>query len=179
MEIEGTTAHWNAKKEYRCVVHDGEVDWLVEVEWRKTGRRLEPKRVSISCNSKPAQPVTAAVVGRIPLGLIQREARRHLVSAAKTLRPLLEGSLPPRFARVLEAHVALADAAIGPKRGSALTDSDLEAVATIYKNAADSGWPVTKAVADALHVSPSTAGKRIMRARAAGLLDDYQNGQPT
>jgi hypothetical protein len=44
-------------------------------------------------------------------------------------------------------------------------------VANVYREAWDLREPVTEAVAVAFGISKSTAGKRIMAARAAGLLE--------
>ena len=62
-------------------------------------------------------------------------------------------------------------AAQGPQRGRTRTLADHEGVATVYRSAYERGDPVTEAVARAFHVSRSTAGKRIMAARRAGLLE--------
>jgi len=59
---------------------------------------------------------------------------------------------------------------VGPHRGTPITDAQLEHVASIYKQAKATNQPVTQAVADAFHISVSTAGKRILKARNAGLL---------
>ena len=162
---------------FRCRVPDGDTTWTVDIEWHLVGRRFAPKSVAISCESEPSRPVTSGVVGRMPIGLIQREARRTLQAYAASVRPRLRsGSLPKWDVALAEEVSALAAATTGPKRGSPLTDADLEAVGRVYKEAADGGYSVTAAVADVFHVSKSTAGKRIMRARAAGLLDGYENG---
>lgn len=51
-----------------------------------------------------------------------------------------------------------------------ITDSILEEVARVYRDNRDSGAP-TKAVADYLHLAPSTASLYVKRARQAGALD--------
>jgi hypothetical protein len=180
---------------FKCVIHDGDDDWLVETEWELLGARLEPTEVIVRAHSIPHRPVTADVMKRIPIGVIHRLARRKLVERSErvkrgerrreefarryereTGRPYdyyEKEPLPDWLIKTTQHQIEMADAAVGPRRGSPLAESELEAIAVIYKTAADNGWPVTRAVADAFQISPSTAGKRIMRARAAGLLDDY------
>jgi len=175
MDLDSIARNWGGEfgRTFICLVHDGPLDWAVVVEWAAIGGQLAPQSVTITSAMDPPHPVTPAVVGRIPLGTIQREARRLLVRSADAMRPWIDkGGLPPRFARFMEDHVALADVATGPQRGTRLTNADLEKVAEVYRDAADSAMPVQQAVADAFHISVSTAAKRIMRARAAGLLDD-------
>ena len=165
---------------YICPVEDDGTTWVVDIEWRYVGKRFEPMRVAVSCRSEPLRAVTAAVVARIPIGLIQRQARQTLQAYADDVRTRREsGSVPEWEASIADEVTELAAAVTGPKRGSALTSADLEAVAAVYKKAADTGFPVTAAVAEHFFINASTAGKRIMRARAAGLLDGYENGQPT
>jgi hypothetical protein len=58
------------------------------------------------------------------------------------------------------------------KRGNAwYVKIELGEIARVYREAYMWGRPVTDAVAGAFHVSRSTAGKRILAARRAGLLD--------
>ena len=59
----------------------------------------------------------------------------------------------------------------GPRRGHPLTIDDLRPVAEIYKTAYKDHKSVQAAVAKAFQIAPSTATKRIMAARKAGLLE--------
>jgi hypothetical protein len=59
----------------------------------------------------------------------------------------------------------------GPYRGRPLSMEQLERVAAVYLDAWGKGLPVTAAVADHFCIAKSTAAKRIMAARKAGLLD--------
>jgi transposase len=56
-------------------------------------------------------------------------------------------------------------------RGRPASDDELRTVAAIYVEAKADRAPVQAAVAEAFGISPSTAAKRIMAARRAGLLD--------
>lgn len=55
-------------------------------------------------------------------------------------------------------------------RGSGARDAELERAAEAYREALSRGEPTGEAVRRALHVSPSTARKRILEARAAGFV---------
>jgi transposase len=68
--------------------------------------------------------------------------------------------------------MAAAQSDIGAHRGTPTSHAELEGVAQAYLEAWGIGLPVTEAVADHFKVSKSTASKRIMKARAAGLLDE-------
>jgi len=63
-----------------------------------------------------------------------------------------------------------------PQKGVAVTPDALDEVAAVYREAWKRGAPVTDAVAQRFHISRSTAGKRIMMARKAGLLDGIGRG---
>jgi transposase len=69
------------------------------------------------------------------------------------------------------ADVVTVPGQMSAHRGSPTSEDELRAIAAVYLKAFGEGRPVTDAVAKHFHVSKSTAGKRIMRARAAGLLD--------
>ena len=102
-------------------------------------------------------PITAQVIRKMPLGTIIREAKRHHEQNER---------------RAAEQRGESKDEAAkwGPKRGQALTFEDLNEVADAYNHAWLSFMPVTAAVAAACNVAQSTAGKRIMAARRAGLI---------
>ena len=63
------------------------------------------------------------------------------------------------------------------KRGHAwYIKIELGEIARLYRESYVWGRPVTEAVAGAFHVSRSTASKRILAARRAGLLDEMEIG---
>jgi hypothetical protein len=64
-----------------------------------------------------------------------------------------------------------------PRRGSPLTNEELERVVTIYRAALDRGDPATQAVADELHLARSTAARWVAKARERGLLGPALPGQ--
>jgi hypothetical protein len=122
--------------------------------------------VELRIRRQDGRPLAASHLRRIPLGAMLDDARAllrstahaidHRTGGARTGDPVIDG---------------LVDSlTTGPHRGRALTRAQLQAVADVYINAKRRGWPVTDAVAEAFNVSKSTAGKRIMAARDAGLL---------
>jgi hypothetical protein len=121
--------------------------WVADVEWGTINGRAEP--VSVTIRSGNGHPVTAAAVRAFPLAGMIAFARR--ASAA-----VLTGRRRDQF---------------NARRGVAMSPESLEVVAEVYRAAYQRGDPVTKAVAGAFGIAPSTAGKRIMAARRAGLLE--------
>jgi len=67
---------------------------------------------------------------------------------------------------------------IDAHRGRAHTKSELRTVAAAYIEAYGRGVPVQQAVAESLGIARSTAEKRIMAARAAGLIPKGMNRRP-
>ena len=68
---------------------------------------------------------------------------------------------------------------MGPHQGKARTQEELQIVADLYKEANSKGIPTQRHIADEMNVALSTAAKRIMASRKAGLLppvDGYVPG---
>jgi hypothetical protein len=139
-------------------------DWGVEIRWAVFNGRYEPVSIEFYPRRHNTSPVTHEVIKRCPLGSILRHARRQHAELA-----LAAADWPEFKGRAAEQ----AEEAIrfGARRGVALTPEDLRHIADIYRTAFDERQPVTAAVAAAFGISQSTAGKRIMAARRAGLLD--------
>jgi hypothetical protein len=100
-------------------------------------------------------------VRQLPLGGIIADARKHHTAWYRRLAD--QGALPRETATEWAESW-------GPHRGRRISDAELERTAGAYLAAWRAGEPVTAAVAEALGLSSSTAGKRIMAARRAGLL---------
>jgi hypothetical protein len=171
--------------------------WGIHIEWGAFNGRIDPARLSISCPEGTALPVTASRIRRMPLGSVIAELRRQGVPAAYASDVLehldeliddLQNTLenhenrgeaydPWTRHRIEDAErrqalaTKLREVALGPQRGRRRSQSDLEAVAAVYKDAFALGRPVQAAVAEHFHLSVSAAAKRIMAARQAGLLD--------
>lgn len=105
-------------------------------------------------------PITADAIRALPLGTILAGMRGDLSWEARF--PGIEGDPRQPVRRA---------AAKGPRSGQSLDDATLAEVAEVYRRAWVLGTPVTEAVAEHCCISKSAASKRIMHARAAGLLD--------
>jgi hypothetical protein len=171
------------------VLDDANRRWNVAARWFRRGGRFVPAEIAVrsgswvpsGITSGPSgrdQPVTAQAVRELPLGSIVAEMQaaiaEHLGSLPNAMKEIwtddddvIEVPYTERERQVFQ------DAAVsfGAGRGKRLTAPLLEAVAASYRIAWEAGRPVTAAVAEATHCSPSTAGKRIMKARKAGLLE--------
>lgn len=143
----------------QCVWLDGN-DWFVVTTWTVLGGRLEP--VSVTVVSNDGRPVLAEVIRRLPIGTMQKEARAVAGAFAAGSNETTNPSSPlfGFYEQLGKAH-----------RGKASSDADIALVAEVYLEAWRKGEPVTAAVKDAIGLSASAAGKRIMKARKAGLLD--------
>jgi hypothetical protein len=136
-------------------------DFEIAVLWEERAGRPEP--VSVTVTTAGRRPLSAGAIRRLPLGEAFTTGRRQLDSLARHV--IAEGE-PDDLTERAGKFVAR-----GAQRGQALTNDDLEAVAAAYRAAWLWGRPVTEAVQQACHLSRSGAAKRIMKARAAGLLD--------
>jgi hypothetical protein len=136
-------------------------EWDVETEWADIGGRLEPVSVKVSADPDSPSPVIGDVLRRLPIGALQKQIRRG--------GPLIGPSIE-RHPSGIRASGDLADLVerttkfVG-HRGVVTSPEEIEEVAAIYRRAWGSGEEVTKAVAEHFHISKSTAGKRIMRAK--------------
>ena len=157
--------------EFYCqVLVDG---WQVDTTWGIMGGRLEVRVLTF--RREDESRVTGTAVRMLPLGDVIAESRR-LVSeyaATRILEPVDVDGEQVFGKQVTSEHVGLVEPflATGPRGGKPLTIDDLRPVAEIYKAAYRDGRSVQRAVADAFHIAPSTATKRIMAARKAGLLE--------
>lgn len=142
------------------MAHLGE-QFQVIARWEVIGERSEPTLVSIF--TVPPRPLSADAIRRLPLGSVLAGMRRDLAWEGK----VGVGTESDQGRR----RRAVARSATGPQRGSALSSDDLQAVSEAYRRAWREGRPVTVAIAEQFHIAPSTAAKRIMAARRAGLLD--------
>jgi len=162
-------------------VEAGGVEWMVSFLWKAVGGRVEPVAMTITTAAQN-QPIVAGKIRQIPIGEIllahRREAAALVPEPAQLdpAHPLIDESHPAHDDLVHVAKTARQIAGGGPRRGVELTDDDVQAVADVYIAAWKIGEGVTGAVADAFQISKSTAAKRIMKARAAGLLNDVGKG---
>ena len=181
-----------------CVL--GDKSWNLTVGWEVVEGRPEPTQLTVSVSEgEPSQNrdyLNAVSVRSLPIGHVISELRRrgdperYASSRIEALNerwqeldyirsdmPYDGGSYREEAAEMDAVELATADQEIllkvsqGPQRGRSRTLQDHQAVADVYRAAYKRGDPRTRAVADAFNVSISTAGKRIMAARKAGLLE--------
>lgn len=145
--------------------------WGVEIEWGVIDGRAEPVKIAVSApfnprnpSRAPLTPVNAAAIRAIPFPKLIHEQRKVHAGLAHQLVEDVR-----RLARP-GADIALRHAEEF-EGGRVVTPDHLRRVAAAYLKAKLAGEPVTRAVAEEIGLSPSTAGKRIMAARRAGLLD--------
>jgi hypothetical protein len=138
--------------------------WRADIEWGTIGGRAEPTSVTIR-SAGDTHPVTAAAVRAFPLAKMIRFGRRS--TSALLHAQANDTSLTPAERKKVKRRAEQFTA----RRGVAVTPDALGVVADVYKAAYSNGDGVTRAVADAFGIATSTAGKRIMMARRAGLLD--------
>jgi hypothetical protein len=141
--------------------------WRAHLKWGVVGGRAEP--VSIEITSADGHPVTAAAVRAYPLAEFIRSNRERHNKFLKVYAD--DETLDPATRKAAKRRMAEFSA----RRGVAHSPEGLEAVADVYRKAFFAGESVTKAVADAFGIAPSTAAKRIMAARRAHLLDGIGN----
>lgn len=138
--------------------------WIVYSKWELINHRPEP--TSIEFTRHDGRAITASQLRAIPLGEIVSRWRHALPVSVNVIRR--QGPIPG-FDLSPEAYEPFAST--GPQRGQRLSREELEKVAAVYRQAWRDGMPVQEAVRTACNVAPSTATKRIMAARKAGLLE--------
>lgn len=125
------------------------VRWRISAEFKAFNERLDIASLTISPEDYRS-PVTRRLLSEIPLDKLFRD---DLALESKQFSRML------RSRKSTTAHP-----------GRAHLDSELHAVAEIYRAAFLARLPVQKSVADALGISVSTAAKRIMAARQRGFI---------
>ena len=174
--------------------------WELSVIWGVVQGRPEPSQLTIAVaenTERGTSYLNAETIRSLPLGRVVDElrsagdpvrfAKSRLATIQEQLAELdghqrdsvffgggfksLHDEMMELDALATATETLLEAAAQGPQRGRTRTLADHEGVATVYRSAYERGDPVTEAVARAFHVSRSTAGKRIMAARRAGLLE--------
>ena len=144
--------------------------WIVTTTWTEIDGRMEATRIEIR-SPDDNSAVNGEVMKRLPFGTIVADHRRRLIESndwfARTVDDV-DASPQERAAARREFRHRVE--ALGARRGVVLTPTELEAVATVYREAHQRGEPVQAAVAEAFGIARSTAASRIGLARKAGLL---------
>ncbi|CAB4712103.1 unannotated protein [freshwater metagenome] len=171
-------------------VLDNGKTWQINVSWQQIQGRPEPVMVTLSSigadgplpNLSRPQPtdrdgftyldqdpfaVTAALIRKLPIG-------QHLATMRQMhARGLNDEATALRSIGASDHAQHVADLAYRwgtPQRGAPLRLEVLTKVADEYRHAQRLGTNVYATIAAACGISPSTASKRIMAARRAGLL---------
>ncbi len=134
---------------------NGEPEVEVFLEWKTITGRAEVVMVQIMSPGFRT-PLTAADLRSIPFSIIENQERSRKS----------EESMKLNIKRNFSSLVATR----GAHSGKPLTHDDLQLVADLYREAHQSGYAIHRYVAERLGVSESTAGKRVVTARRAGLL---------
>jgi|GEM_PF-5135726 len=127
-----------------------------------------PKIVSLTITAHDGgQAISPDMIRGIKLGAARDEAIRQLSHRVKRVgdklipvdRPLPASTRPSRVAR--------------SRKGRRITDNDLTEASNAVRAAVAAGrTDITYAVAERLHLSTATAGRRIALARKRGILED-------
>ena len=170
-------------------------EWIIHVDWIVRDGTHEPCAVTITIKDRDdrtaAAQLTASSIRKLAIGdAIQMARNEHAISTSSEqqywelvdLRDRLDAALAAgdgdramadelhHITTELERLDTVRTTSVGPQRGSQISDEVLKEVADVYQQASRRGSPVTYAVATEFHVSKSTAGKRIMKARQRGFL---------
>lgn len=141
--------------------------YAITVEWALFDGRYEPRSIKVTTRlPDETGPITGTTIRSLPIGKITDYMRSRVKGNAQ--RKIERGAdVPDKW---LEAWEKGEKPRLGPEH--------YERVAEIYSKAFAAGASPTKAVAEAFHVSPSTAGSWVSRARNKyGFLDPTPMGK--
>jgi hypothetical protein len=127
----------------------GEPELELIFEWKRIGKRSEVVAVLIRTPDF-ARPLTVGDIRGIPFSLlesIERQAKADFTTGGHEI-----------------------EVPSGPQSGRPLSEDDLQVVANLYRDARERGLATGRYLAQHLHISESTATKRIAAARRAGFL---------
>ena len=125
----------------------------IDVDWKWGVDREIVSAIQITALTK-THPVNGKLLTQLPLPAIEREIRRVTLAAERS-----KVSQQSKLAR-----------SRGPKPGQPLTMEHLQWVTNKYTEASRAGKSPRAVIAKLMHISPSTAAKQIMAARAAGMI---------
>lgn len=127
----------------------------VVLEWKMIKGRAEVVMIQIASPGFRT-PLTAADLRSIPLSIIAKQERLRKSGVTMEI--------------TIQRDLSSLEATRGAHSGKPLTHDDLQLVADLYREAHQAGYAIHRHVAERLGVSKSTAGKRIVATRRAGLL---------
>jgi len=132
----------------------GGTEWVLTCTWDRDRTRT----LSVQVLGAGGEPVTASILKAVPLRRLQTEALADFEGFYADVARIARGSTA------------------APHRGTRTSDAELAATAEVYRRAWLERRSVTEAVMAAFGLSSSMALKRVMKARAAGLLDGVGPG---
>ena len=147
--------------------------WTLAANFESIAGRAEP--TSVLLTRSDGRPVTASHIRSLPLGDLIQACRAMVTKTASALAKMPAGSVYGLIDYMAPLNQPFT--ATGPHRGRSQTTEELQRVADVYRAAHQSNEPVTAAVKTAFCISASTATKRIMAARKAGLLGEIGGSQ--
>lgn len=158
-----------APGEYGITVDDEALPYVVELDVVLEDQR--PSCKEIRCIRRPGgPPVTSEGIREIPVSGILRHTLQDVAYRVDEISPGQYKLTPVSKGNDIEATYQAA------RRRFPLTDDRLEKAALLYQEAEARGDPPTKNVAEAMHVSRSTAARLVREARKRGHLPE--RGKP-
>ena len=158
-------------------VDDG-VTWRVVLRWADIDGFVECVGVAIEPGQENRRVLSAAVLRRLPIGRLVREARasRYRDAGGDLLEAFGDGLVDEPVSTWLGESAA--PWGERPARGKArLDDQHFAQVAQLYSAAVQRGRPPGKAVAEAMHASRPTVTRWLAEARKRGLLPPTTQGR--
>ena len=155
--------------------------WLVRVDWREIGGRMECVAFSIEeWDESEPHIITAQMMRELPIGALIQHARQSEAGASAVVSDLYfaEGD------RETAAQMRLAGRQFSTPKGHGKTGrphmygkDHYQAVAAVYTAAWRDGESPTQAVRDAFTVSASTAARWVRECRSLGILGQTTQGK--
>jgi len=143
---DATLTRWSA---------NGKPEIDVVLEWKMIEGRAEVVMIQVMTPDFRT-PLTAADLRSIPFSIIENQERSRKSGES------MESTIERSFSSLETTR--------GAHSGKPLTHGDLQLAADLYREAHQAGSAIHPYIAQCLGVSESTAGKRIVAARRAGLL---------
>jgi hypothetical protein len=143
---------------------------LVALDYRAVNGRIEVKEMRLVMVGK--RTLTTSLLRQLPIGKWITEDRRKIGSSARWLL-----AIDGWTAAEQQLMEQLGAARRSGRRRPPLSDDTLVAVSEVYRKAHATGASPTKAVQRHFHVSRSTAGRWVGRARQQGYLGPTRERQ--
>lgn len=158
-----------APGEYGITLDGEDIPYVIELDVALEAEK--PVCKELRARQRPGgPPVTSETLRRIPVARILRDTLQDVAFRVTETGPGEYRLEPVHEQEDVEATFAAA------RKREPLTENRLEKAALIYRDAEARGDPPTKAVAEAMHVSRSTAARLVREARNRKLLPERGKG---